>query len=407
MRFAKKSVISAVVGLALSGSVLAERNDPVHMGEGFTAGEHISLGDVIKVYLATDDKGATGDEGRLLHLENGMAVTYGDIVSLGDFYGVANQPIAFGKTKEEREATFMLAFNQFNAVDLGVKNELQQLLDITHEERKLVDEAILHGENIEAIYKKIGEDHNRRYNCVTGGGCGKEWWLFKGRYLQLAQTDYDHFNNNASIAYETGHDLAVAEAIKAHDANDVKLLEKAYVMNAFASHFLSDRFSAGHMRTPRLTLDLHVTPAVVGALLSHYMHDEESTHGLHVYNARGNKWVAYGDKHYLDSDNAEHRHLLYEAMQQSADEIFAAYQTGVKQVSSVMSIIPDVDTSGNVVSEDIAPMFYWDESAKKIYRRSNLSDPYDYHFTTNWWGWSTFVELGSIYGLPHSVKRMN
>ena len=40
---------------------------------------------------------------------------------------------------------------------------------------------------------------------------------------------------------------------------------------------------------------MNVTPGLIGDLLAKYMHDEDNRFGLRVTNARGDKWIAYGD----------------------------------------------------------------------------------------------------------------
>lgn len=399
MRMNKRAVIGLAIGMAFSSHAYADVQSAAPAGEGFTAGEHVIIGDHVKIYLEHNDKGSSASEGRLLHLQNGMALTYGNIVSLGDFYGTPGQAIAYGKTRADRNGLFLSAYAQF-AASSSVVPEVQKILDVTNEERVEVEHAVAHGEKVADVYARIAEDHNRRYNCITGGGCSGKWWLDQGRYLQLAKTDYDHFGDAALAAYRVGHALAIEQAIKARETGDKQQLEMAYAMNALASHFLSDRFAAGHIRTPRHELDINITPAVVGSLLSHYMHDEDGTSGLHVHNRRGDEWIAYGDRHYFDTDNAQHRHLLQEAMQASADEVFAAYETGASAEDVAELIVPEPDVRGDTVGSDIAPMFYWDEARAVLYRRQNLSNPRDFHFTKDWWGWSTLAELSSLYGLP-------
>lgn len=385
------AMASLFSGIIFSGAAVAVETTQPPVSEGFTAGEHVTIGDEVKLNLP---------EGKLLHLPNGLALTYGQIVSLGDFYGTPSQPIAYGKTKADRNHLFMQAFAQFSET-ASVIPEVQDILDVTLEEQSEIKHAIAHGESVAEVYKRISEDHNRRYNCITGGGCDGKWWLKQGRYLDLAKSDYDHFGDTALVAYQVGHELAIEKAIIAHANGSEEQLELAYAMNAFASHFLSDRFAAGHLRVPRRELDTNTTPTVVGSLLSHYMHDEEGEHGLHVHNARGDRWVAYGDKHYFDRDNAQHRYLIREAMQISADEVYAAYRLGVATSDVTTTIAPVPDVTGEVLGHDVAPMFYWDSAHAALYRRKDLSNPGDFHFTTDWWGWSTFLELSSLYGLPH------
>ncbi|MEF2985641.1 phospholipase, partial [Pseudomonas aeruginosa] len=80
-----------------------------------------------------------------------------------------------------------------------------------------------------------------------------------------------------------------------HQTGIDQALELAYAMNSFADHFLTDLFSAGHLRVPRKQLAAVVTPGELGSLISRFMHDEDSKFGLKVRNAMGAQWHAYGD----------------------------------------------------------------------------------------------------------------
>ena len=70
--------------------------------------------------------------------------------------------------------------------------------------------------------------------------------------MKLAVNNYDHFQHQAQQVYLTGHQLAIEKAQEAAKEEDVKkrnsMLMEAYAMDAFASHFLTDSFSAGHIR---------------------------------------------------------------------------------------------------------------------------------------------------------------
>ena len=258
--------------------------------------------------------------------------------------------------------------------------------------------------------QKIGGagESNRQFNCITGGGCTKEgWWLIPGRYLKLAETDYDHFGSNAWLSYTVGHQAALEEAQRAHQTGDLTRLKIAYAMNAFACHFLTDRFAAGHIRTPRVELPEHVVPKITGALLLHYMHDEENTHGLHVHNTRGDRWVAYGDKVYFTQKNKTSRGILQETMQTSALQIFQTFLTGkMEDNQAVHDLVPHPDEIKNGAVIDISPLFYWDSDQGKMMRRMDVSNVYDRRWTEDWWGWSTLILLAEIYGMPGRSQAM-
>ncbi|EKD73228.1 MAG: hypothetical protein ACD_45C00396G0006 [uncultured bacterium] len=360
----------------------------------FAGAEHIAAGSKVKLHFTADDAGQVNPS---LSLPNGLNLTYGEMVSLGDFYGIVGQPISSGPSDNERKSRFTTAFNTFAKAPAAVA-EMPKILTILHGEQKALDDGMQRGEKPEDIYAKISGDNNRQFNCVTGGSCAPSvWWMIPGRYLQLAQKDFDHFSENAWIAYQTGHQVAIETALAAHESHDVQKLQLAYAMNAFACHFLSDRFASGHIRTPRAELPASVTPSIVGSLLSLFMHYEENEHGLHVNNLRGDHWGAYGDHYYYDSISDENRALLRESLQESADQVFAAYQQGnAPTEDNVAKWLPFASNDPS----DIAPLFYWDSETHTLYRRTDIANVYDRHWTSNWWGWTTLIMLAQQRGLP-------
>jgi hypothetical protein len=369
---------------------------------GFESAEHVAAGSNLKLFFSSHDSGQVG---KVLTLANGLAFDYGQMLALtGDFYEIPGQPISEGKSLQERKKKFVAAYESF-AKDRAAVSEAPKIYAVIEREKNAVLEGMKKGEKPEAIYAKIGDDDNREWNCITGGGCSGSWWLTPGRYLTLSKKDYDHFGNNAWLAYVAGHEVALEAAMVAHATGDVKQLEVAYTMNAFASHFLSDYFAAGHMRTPRTELPDSVTPSVVGSLLVHFMHNEENQYGLHVHNLRGEHWFASGDQYYFDSQNEENRRRMQVVLQESIDEIFSAYQYGVVADTKVLAMLPYADESGNAANQDIAPLFYYDHASHVVFRRTDTANVYDHHWTSDWWGWSTFIMLSRQKGLPTSFQQ--
>lgn len=370
----------------------------------FSASEHLTLGNQVKLRFDANQPGQTKVP---LHLPNNLVLTYGEILPLGDLYGVADEPISQGATNADRESRFLVAFYSL-AQKAASLDEANNLVAVIHNEEKIISDAINNGQKPEDAYKAMGYETSRQFNCITGGGCNpSSWWLSPGRYMDLANNNYDHFADFAQTAYTTGHHLAIREAASAHQSLDTKRLEFAYAMDAFACHFLSDRFSAGHMRTPRKALPDNVTPSITGSLLAGYMHNEEDVYGLHVHNKRGDVWIAYGDRSYFNDNNSQNAALTLEALQISANEVFNAYTTGSAATPDrVLNLIPHADEIGADVHLDISPLFYWDETTQKILRRADISNPYDRHWTDNWWGWSTLLELKRERGISPNAKSV-
>lgn len=369
---------------------------------GFALSEHWSMGQQI---LLRYDADHPPEAAMPLRLTNGLSLTFGDILSLGDLYGILGSPISHGLDKKEKQARFKEVFRIISK-SLVAASEIKELNAVIKMEMQQIEEGIQNGESVERIYQRIGNETARQVNCITGGGCASHgWWLYPGRYLLLAMENYDHFSPNNVIVYKHGHQVALKQAIKAKQTGKRSDLERAYAMDALATHFLSDRFAAGHLRTPRGELKHKVTPAVLGSLLSNYMHNEENKYGLQVHNALGEQWRVYGDFSYFNPMNEVNRQMLLNALQRSADEVFEAYSSGVMpERTSVLEMVPYAEQFNTDENLDITPMFVWDEESKLLLRRTDLSNPYDRRLTSNWWGWTTLILLKNQYGITSTIQ---
>jgi len=73
------------------------------------------------------------------------------------------------------------------------------------------------------------------------------------RYFALASRNLSHFSagGSAIATYAKGHSDALVDALEAGQTGDKTIWRRALTKEAFAVHFLTDAFSAGHVRTPR------------------------------------------------------------------------------------------------------------------------------------------------------------
>lgn len=73
------------------------------------------------------------------------------------------------------------------------------------------------------------------------------------RYLLLASRNISHFSAGGTAwqAYTSWHAKALVDALDAGRTSDAALWRRALTKEAFGLHFLTDSFSAGHVRTPR------------------------------------------------------------------------------------------------------------------------------------------------------------
>lgn len=371
---------------------------------GFALSEHLASGEKIALSFDSDTPAVVNPT---LHLPNGLKLSYGTLLSLGDLYGVLGQPISMGQSAKERQQRFLEAFQSF-AENTAAIDEVKQLKRVIAEELKTIKSGMKQGESAEAIYQRIRNETGRQINCITGGGClAANWWMFPGRYLKLAMENYDHFVPHAQKAYLSGHHVALKQALKARQTGLRKDLELAYALDAFACHFLSDQFAAGHLRTPRNQLSKYIKPELVGALLANYMHNEDNKQGLHVHNKNQDHWVVYGDFSYFNPLNDSNQQLLERALQASTDAVFNTYSSGlIIPTDAILAFLPETDSATSDNYPDSSPLFTWDEPTQKLLRRKDISNLYDKRMTANWWGWSTLLALKRQYGLTTEMRSV-
>lgn len=370
-------------------------------GSGFTSLEHRAIGDLIYLHLP----GATMNEPIPLTLHNGIQMTYGEIIMYGgDLFGNTKKPISNCKASEQLtcfKAQFdAMAVNGY-PTDKRCSNPINQVhtirgymtgleLDVEAARAKGVKEWDFYHEHNVAISKKM--------NVLTCGGSFISDFIPYGAYIKLAQVNFDHFAPDSLKAYQAGHRYALETALKGYKKNKegqhqeaLRLLELAYQQNAFANHYLTDSFSAGHMRVPRR--EIHNTlalPAALKLLVANLMHDEDGRNGLNVVNAEGMSFVAYGDG-YLSKPEAQlQKSIMLEAMQRSADAIYDTYTDGtIPTQFAEMTLFPDYERIPQL--NQTAPLFKVVRGV--VLKRVDNANIYDYHWTRYWSGLVTLIQF--------------
>lgn len=199
--------------------------------------EHCFIGDATSLTLSDGRKVAASDF--KLQFPNGLAVTYGQINGLADFYGTFD-PISDGRDESERSTRFERAFETLAGRAPRQPQEAQDILNVLQAEVDAVNEALKNHQDPSVVYSQL-PDVSAKLDSITWGRRDTP------RYRDLVQINWDHFGEDAMAAYNAGHKAALRKALTGD-------LEGAYAVNAFADHFLEDWFSAGHLRTPRRAL---------------------------------------------------------------------------------------------------------------------------------------------------------
>lgn len=325
----------------------------------YEGSEHITLGSGVTIQLADSRIPGNDPYFPMGYGNNKVSLTFGQIVALsGDFYCIADKPICgtlIGMGGFPPDVAFTNAFNSLVNADT---TELSNILSLLNNELVTSMKAFVNGESTTKSIKDISNSNSAKWNFMTrtppspfqqipnsvGDVDFVRYFTYPmGRYLLLAQNNFDHFGVYAIAAYKAGQNCATEKAI----AGD---LTTAYAMNAFANHFLTDLFAAGHLRVPRL--ELHTFGGAIkdpldlgcGDLMAKAMHDEDNTWGLCVSNKKGNKWRCFGDAELLTEKNLMNYQIAKNAIQASVDEVYEAYQDKSYDKSyKALDYIPDLD----------------------------------------------------------------
>ncbi|KAK0672543.1 hypothetical protein QBC41DRAFT_380446 [Cercophora samala] len=350
-----------------------------HKDGSFEYAEHSYLGDSLT--LAWDDGQSYVARNKPFRLPNGLEVTYGQINGLaGDFYGTV-RPISDGTSLEDQQDRFRRAWYWLAEDTTRNPSEAQNIISTLSKEVDMVQAALDKGQDPSTVYPKIPGVNIKLqlYTSDRPPECPN--------YLGLAKINWDHFGADARKAYNACHSVALEVA--AHDRD----LPLAYAMNAFGDHFLQDSFAAGHMRTPRR--ELH---GAYGAadLCAKYMHDEDNAIGLSVESPIGRAWHTFGDKKLLDGEDVANKNEAWNAVRASADEIYAAWQTGTVPARvdyAAWKYAPILST----VTSIVAPLFREDGQ-----RRADIRKRCQAKYTSNYWFWSTAADcaLSGLWTYP-------
>ena len=288
----------------------------------FESGEHIWLGSSGAELACRELRSAGKVFDRTLFLSikrrrTDDRLSYGELVALsGDFYG---SPSAL---YDEEPAALPWLWED---------NDLSDLREVFAEELAWIEQR-QKGRGVEAY-----PDNNLRmaWNAKT--------------YIELALANTDHFGWHNVLAYVRHHEAALDLARRAQGRED-DTWRRALFTNAFADHFLTDGFAAGHVRVPRAAIrewgeQRGYSDKLAGAL-SKLLHDQDghvsSLHsageagrdpadGLRVTNAAGASWFTYCDGQLFLSQGAALSPAVatpVRAVAESVKELLLAWREG-------------------------------------------------------------------------------
>ena len=287
---------------------------------GFGSSEHIAIAEAVEL------KGLVKHEP--LMIKGLCRIQFHHIVALaGDFYGVAGQAISLPGGEDEQKAVRFL--NASNTLVNANNDEVRKIIQELESECF----AVAHSSLPQHCYSHQVMEKNHAIKKI------------KADVDELLIDNSDHFSVNAEEAYRIGHALAIKTAAEAGKQNDPEGLKRAYVLEAFACHFLTDLFAAGHIRNQRGQLEtflinelkLGPTMAKKGAgILTGAQHEKDGNDGLHVRNELGDQWRAYGDGCFFTPKNKENKEKAIFTLQCSIDEVYASFKNPSLPITSTM-----------------------------------------------------------------------
>ena len=260
-----------------------------------------------------------------------VGLTPGEVIALsGDFYKGPNE-IASAASAPLAKA--------------GDRNEIDRLKEAIDQERK-----------------GHLSDANQTYESIT-----------KGRYLDLAKLNDEHFAPKNRTAWRALHERALAEAAKA--GPNVDKLNHALLVDAAGGHFLTDSYASGHLFRKNEVLaaiQLHLAAhplrttnpeaqtyaAIVSwsgdahQLVLKNVHDRMNHEGFEVTNARGMKWRTFGDAQLARAPDTQRIAAL--AIFTSRQQVYAAQRGETVNPDEVQSYMPDDATVDRATQTAIA-----------------------------------------------------
>lgn len=216
----------------------------------FNEDEHMYLGNE----ASKRPSGAT----QMVPLAPDYIIPYGDVLALaGDHFGDLDQ---------------LRQIAARNAKGAGTREEVEYVRQVEIHDRKDLKDTFSQGARDAAerrYYKLAAYNANHFPNSHEGDtakSTDKKLDQTKMYSPQSEDKDYDDpvttvlsklptVNQSAIAAYRRYHVQAIMEAVKLAKAG--KPVDSALVPEAFGGHFLSDSFSAGHIRTPRVSIEQH------------------------------------------------------------------------------------------------------------------------------------------------------
>lgn len=290
-----------VAGVTFSSTLLNAEVD-----SQWSEGEHLELGEIGSQQACQELKlrGSLCPTKTVFRQDRVMKFSYGELLAAADYY---LDPAALYEDKDE-----------------GVKQIIRCARRLRHD------------------HPTHKPEDPKYFDCTIFGV------LFVDGFLEIVSQNHDHFGWNNMKAYVRLHTKALELAQKAHYEQNKQAstiyLNQALITNAFADHFLSDGFAAGHVRLPRTQIKKWAKEKLSGPfketradILAILLHENDGYHftsqkdfGLKVKNSRGDRWRTRGDQYLRVDENSKDPvySIPLEAVKESVKEVLLTWKTG-------------------------------------------------------------------------------
>lgn len=328
---------------------------------------------------------------------NGFEIDTRKIVALADFFTPNSFENLLGGNivtiaipgSLSKEAIFNATFDKTFSPDQMEK--LKKNLKLIDKEEEGISE-----------YQAKNLSPSEYYN-KQGGSLDKEYTEAAPEdYLIASLTDFDHFLPDALTAWETGRDIAYQCAIEAGKETDAEKKQEMFNLAcaklAFALHYFTDAFSAGHIATPRHEL-VKKSGLLFGSLLAKEHHDEACRLGFNVENKIKTEWIVYGDGRYFDKVNQKNRSMVKFAIHGILENLKKAHDSGEIPKNNVeIDMIPQLQAT----QINCNPLFMFKD--EKLLRRNEVNNPLCKDYTSHWHTLPTLLERW-LHGTVTKIKN--
>jgi len=358
-------------------------------------------------------------------INENLKLSPGHVVALaGDFFA-ALDPIAFGKTNDEKTERFEAAFKTLcestestttiERIVAHIEDESEGSSPHAHWGMRFVKEIkqraknALDFNNIRYIFEMMPEKNASGLKKLLGKAA-----FWHSPYYRLALMNFDHFGEEAKVAYLTGHLAAIKMAQEAGDQirrgehkKGKESIKGALLRELYACHYLTDLFAAGHIRTPRKQLLNHLMQGgsgeidgipdlakttdldlLIAGFFARKMHDEDGDKGLFVKfkdQKDAKAWKAFGDGNFYNKENQKSAKHVCKVVQMALWDLVFAYHKEEKELKlnsedKLATHIPWAFPAVEKYKNQLKPLFYT-EGRKLRCRDNNIFSPMTFGLT--------------------------